>query len=429
MKIGKLKKRDIEIKFDGGSLTSDSGLHLLKMADDKISLTRELAKVMPDPRDQSRVTHSMQSMFKQRIFGLAAGYEDLNDHEFLRKDVAFQTAAGCDGDMAGDSSLSNFEKWATREFAISAHKIFFENFINSYEHVPTHLTFDFDPSDSEIFGNQEGRYYQTYYRSYCYLPLYVYCGNQLLVAYLRPSHRHGAHHAAAILKILVREVRKKWPKVRITFRGDCAFQKPHLYNWCEKNDVTYVTGIIGNERLKKKSKKQVDKARKYFESSEEPSKMFGQFQYQADSWSGKRKVIVKAEHNEKGANTRYLVTNMRGTPEEIYNEKYCPRGDMENRIQETQRALFADRVSSMRFTGNQLRMILSAAAYILMNVIKQNCFVKRDKIALRVDTIRNRFLKVAAVITKNTRRITFHLPSNYPYKKDLLDMIESLAPT
>lgn len=429
MRIGKLKKRDIEIKFDGGDLTSDSGLYLLKMADEKMSLCKRLSKVFPDPRDQSRVTHSLESMLKQRVYGLASGYEDLNDHEVLRKDISFQTAVGCMSDLAGDSTLSNFEKWADRNFSWSAHKIFLSAFIESFDYVPTHLILDFDGSDSEIFGNQEHRYYHKYYGSYCYLPLYVYCGNHLLVAYLRPSYRHGSYQAAPILKLLVKALREKWPGVKISFRGDGGFQKPYLHDWCDRNNVGFIAGLGGNDRLDKLADRYIKRAEKYYESSEESSKIFGQFLYQAKTWKKKYKVIVKAEYNDLGPNTRYVVTNLNGCPEEIYKEKYCPRGDMENRIQETQRSLFADRVSAMSFDGNQFRMILSAAAYIIMNAIRQICFVNEGKKSLRCETIRNRFLKVAAVITKNTRRIVFHLPSNYPYKQEFNGIVASLAPT
>jgi hypothetical protein len=365
------KGRKIEVNFQGGAVTSDAGIILLREVDRKLELTKALAEDFPDERDQRYVDHSIRSMMAQRIHGLALGYEDLNDHKTLRKDIGFQTAIDCDVDLASVSTLSRFENAATRETAINTNRLFVETFISTFKKPPKELILDFDPTDDRIHGHQANRYYHGYYKSYCYLPLYVFCNDQLLVSYLRPCNIDGAKHAWAILKLLVKRLRQEWPEVKIIFRGDSGFCRDLMLRWCDKHNVGYITGIGSNNRLLKASVDLRTKAAEEFERTQEKQKLFGEFEYAAKTWKANRKIIVKAEHTSKGANPRFTVTNLSGAPQMLYEEVYCGRGDMENRIKEQQLDLFADRTSCHNWWPNQFRLLLSGCAYVLISELRR----------------------------------------------------------
>jgi len=411
-----LKNRKIEASFSGGSVTSDGGILLLRQVEEKIKLLEKVAKVIPDNRQQDKVTHSIETMLQQRVFGLALGYEDLNDHDTLRKDIAFQVGVNSTETLASSPTLSRFENKATKQIAFDIHKIMIDQFIESQSQPPKELILDFDATDDIVHGNQAGRYFHGYYDNYCFLPLYVFCGQHLLVSYLRTSDKDGALHAWAILSLLVKRFRQVWPKVKIIFRGDSGFCRHEMFDWCERKGVYYITGIAGNKRLEKIFKPMMDKAGKIFTKTNEKQRLFSKFDYAADSWSKQRTIIGKAEHTKEGANPRFIVTNLKGRPKKLYDDVYCARGDMENRLKEQQLDLFADRTSCHNWWPNQFRLLLASLAYILIEYFREFALQGTELANAQAGTIRLKLFKIGAVIVKNTRRIIFKLSEYCPYQ-------------
>ena len=309
MKFSNCKRRKVEGSFTGGNVSGDGGVLLLQRADSKIGLTSSVAKGLKDERRRKSCKHSLQSLLRQRLYGICMGYEDLNDHNTLREDIALQTAVQEDEELAGASTLCRWENRANRESVWSIHRVLLDQFISSYKRVPREIVLDFDATDDAVHGQQEGRFFHGYYDKYCFLPLYVFCGERLLVAYLRQSKIDGAKHAWAILALLVKRLRKAWPNVKIIFRGDSGFCRHQMLRWCEKNNVGYIVGVAKNKRLKALSESQISNAGERFARTGLKQRLFGEIQYAANTWGRERKVIVKAEHTGKGPNPRYVVTN------------------------------------------------------------------------------------------------------------------------
>jgi hypothetical protein len=287
------------------------------------------------------------------------------------------------------------------------HEVLVEQFIDSFKRAPRKLVLDFDATDDRVHGAQEGRFFHGYYDRYCFLPLYVFCRDQLLVSYLRPSRIDGAKHAWAILALLVKRLRQAWPKVRIVFRGDSGFCRWRMLSWCERNDVGYIVGISRNARLNALAQPLLAEAYHRFGQSGSKQRLFGEFAYAAATWDRKRRVIVKAEHTAQGSNPRYIVTNLSGTPKHLYDRLYCARGEMENRIKEQQLDLFADRTSCHRWWPNQFRLLMSGFAYALVEAIRRLALTGTELARAYVGTLRLKLLKIGAVILRNTRRVRF----------------------
>jgi len=411
-----IKGRKIICEFSGGDVTSDGGSLLLRQVDRKIGLTGEVAKILPDPRRQNSCDHSLITMLRQRVYGLALGYDDLNDHQTLRKDPGFQTAVDKDNDLASAPTLCRLENRADRNTAWAIHKVMLDNFIASYDHAPDEIILDFDSTDDTVHGHQEGRFFHGYYDQYCFLPLYVFCGEHLLVSYLRPSKIDGAKHAWAILALLTKRLRKVWPGVKIILRADSGFCRHRMLSWCERHGVEYIIGIAQNNRLLALANDQMQQAHLQYLQTGQKQRLFADFYYSAGTWGRKRRIIVKAEHSAKGANPRFIVTSLTGDSRALYEDVYCARGDMENRIKEQQLCLFADRTSAHYWYANQFRLLLSSLAYILMQTIRRLALTGTELAKAQCGTIRLKLLKVGAVIIRNTRRIRFLLSSSYPYQ-------------
>jgi hypothetical protein len=422
------KSKKVEVNFNGGDVTSDGGALLLREIDRKLGLTKKIADLIPDSRDQRYVEHSIEKNLAQRVYGIALGYEDVNDHITLRKDPGFQTAINSDDTLASSSTLSRFENSVTRKTIVEINKKFVETFIASFKKAPKELILDFDPTDDPIHGHQENRYYNSYYKSYCYLPLYVFCGEHLLVSYLRPCNIDGAKHAWAILSLLVKRLRQKWPKVKIIFRGDCGFCRNKMLEWCDKNSVGYIVGISRNKRLLELSASLREEASLLCEEKQEKQRLFGEFQYAAKSWNNEKRIIIKAEHTLRGDNPRFIVTNLKGDPQELYEKIYCARGDMENRIKEQQLDLFADRTSCHEWWANHFRLMLSSCAYVLISAIRRIALKGTALAKAQCSTIRLKLLKIGAIIIRNTRRIKFLLSSSYPYQDLFCKIHHKLCP-
>jgi hypothetical protein len=422
------KGRRVEASFEGGDITSDGGVLLLRQGDRVLKLSETIAKALEDPRRRASCQHDALSLVRQRLYALALGYEDLNDHQTLRRDLALQTALERSDVLASASTLCRFENRADRAQAWRLHEVLVEQFIASFKRAPRKLVLDFDATDDRVHGSQEGRFFHGYYDHYCFLPLYVFCQDQLLVSYLRPSKIDGAKHAWAILALLVKRLRQVWSKVRIVFRGDSGFCRWRMLSWCERNDVEYIVGIARNTRLNRFAQPQLDEAQERFEHSRTKQRLFGEFNYAAGRWDHERRVIVKAEYTAKGANPRYLVTNLRGEPKRLYDRVYCARGEMENRIKEQQLDLFADRTSCHRWWPNQFRLLMSSFAYVLLETIRRLGLAGTELARAYVGTIRLKLLKIGAVIIRNTRRIRFLLASACPYQSLFFLVAQRLAP-
>ncbi len=413
MNFSPLGRKKVIASFTGGSITSDGGLLLLREVDKELQLSNKIAKLITDTRHSSYVKHSVVHMIRQRLYGLAAGYEDLNDHDLLRKDSCFQVAVSKEQELASSSTLSRFENIITRRDCVELNKLLVEKFIASHKTAPRELVLDFDPTDFVLHGTQEGAHYHGCYRRFCYLPLYVFCNKQLLIAYLRPSNIDGAKHAGAILKLLVDRFRELWSQVRIVFRCDGAFARRHILTWCENNNIEYLVGLSQNKRNLTLAKPTLELAKSMYDSTQTKQKIFTEFSYQANSWHTPRRVIAKVEHNRYGHNLRLVVTNKTQSPQEIYEQDYCLRGDMENDIKQQKLDLRADRVSSHDFMANQFRMLLSGFAYVLFSHLSRTK-LKTTKFANSYcKTIRANLIKIGAIVIKNTRSIKFLLSSSF----------------
>lgn len=454
--LKRLRNQAVEVTFDGGTLTSDAGLSLLREVDQRLKLIERIARVIPDPRDPRYVVHTQLEMLTSRIFGIATGYEDGNDHLQLRHDPAFQIAAGRTPaemnyddfyPLASPSTLSRMENRVYAETFFLLHEILVDTFLNSFESPPEEIILDFDATDDPTHGNQEMNYFNGFYDGYCFLPLYVFCGDQLLVSYLRPSSVGAAHHARPVTKLLVQKIRSRWPNVKIILRGDSGFAIERLMRWCDKNGVFYVFGFAKNDVLQRQIACRMTLARIQYSQSNERQRQFKWFRYRAEGWDRNRWMVGKAEYSDKGPNPRFVVTNLFGyegladakysrpringkqvrtvepgtpcsvafNPQRFYDTIYCQRGDMENRIKEQQLYLFADRTSCTDFMANQFRLMLSSFAYVLVDGIRRIALEGTDAARWQVNTIRLRLFKIAARVQVTVRRVVFHLASSCPY--------------
>jgi hypothetical protein len=305
-------------------------------------------------------------------------------------------------------------------------EVLIKKFLDSYNEPPVEITLDLDATDDPVHGQQEGRFFHGYYKCYCFLPLYVFCGSQLLCAYLRPSKIDAAKHARAVTKLMVTAIRRRWPEVKITIRGDSGFCRWRLMRWCDKHDVSYVLGLARNSILETRIADLMDQAEAAYEVSGQKQRLFGETQYAAKTWDRQRRVIMKAERLIAGPNTRFVVTNLKGTPKQLYDEIYVQRGDMENRIKEQQLMLFADRTSCHDFAANQFRLLLASFAYMLVETLRRVYLTGTELENAQVNTIRLKLFKVAARVVVSVRRIVFHLATSYPHRSLFRLLAESL---
>jgi hypothetical protein len=428
-----LGRPQVQADFGGGTLTSDAGGLLLREVDRRCGLLDALTACLTDPRDPTRITHDLRTMLAQRVYGLALGYEDLNDHTTLRSDPLFAVLANQRPDpaqpLASAPTLCRLENRVTRASLVRMSAVLVEQFIASFDAPPEELILDFDATDDPVHGTQEARFFHGYYDQYCFLPLYVFCGARLLVAYLRPSNIDGSLHTRPLLKLLVRRLRQAWPGVRIILRGDSGFCRWKLMRWCEQNDVFYVLGLARNAVLERLAARFLAAAQAQFLATETKVRNFHEVRYAAQTWDRQRRVIVKAEQLPEGPNVRFVVTNLSTpTPAQIYDELYVARGDMENRIKEQQLALFADRTSCHAFLANQFRVLLSAAAYVLVETLRRTALGDTELHAAQAGTIRLKLFKVAARVVTSVRRVVFHLSSAYPLAQLFARVLARLHP-
>jgi hypothetical protein len=414
--FGRFGRRVIEADFTGGDLSSDGGLLLLRQVDEHLGLSRAAAAAIPDPRDPQRITHPLRDLLAQRLYGLCCGYEDLNDHKALRGDVLMQTAVGRDEALASAPTFSRLENRATRAQAWALHEVLAAQFIASHGKPPAELVLDIDASDVPLHGAQELGAFHAYYDHHCYLPLYVFCGQAMLACVLRPSKIDGARHAAAVIKLLVTRLRRAWPDTRFIVRADSGFCRRRLLQWCERSGVGYIIGLARNARLHAAVEVAEAALADAYRASGAKQRLIGEFSYAAQSWPHERRVITRLEYGEQGTNPRFVVTNLEGEPEALYDGLYCQRGEAENRIKEAQLDLFGTRASCSRFIANQFRLLLAALAYTLMQRLRALALQGTELERASAATIRVRLLKIGAAILRNTRRVRVMLASHHPLR-------------
>jgi Transposase DDE domain group 1 len=423
--------RRLHADFSGGVLTTDAGMLLLRQADKRLGLLDALNRCIPDPRDPDSITHPQRALLAQRILAIAAGYEDLNDHQHLRHDPLWQVLAEYQPDpqqpLASAPTLCRLENRISRAALVRMAAALVEQFIASHLTPPECLVLDFDATDDPVHGHQEGRFFHGYYDAYCFLPLYVFCGEQLLVAYLRPANIDASRHSRAILKLLVQRFRQVWPNVKIILRGDSGFCRWRLMRWCDHNGIGYILGLARNSRLQELASPWMNAAARCWEMTGQPQRLFGEFAYAAGTWDRTRRVIAKAEHTAQGDNPRFVVSNLPGNARGLYEVLYCERGEAENRIKEQQLMLFADRTSCHQFLANQFRVLLSAAAYVLMEAVRRLGLSDTELARAQVSTIRLRLLKVAGLVQVSVRRVYVRLASGFPLPGLFAAVLERLG--
>ncbi len=451
-----LGRREVVGRFDGGRISSDGGALLLREVERLTGIVEGFAGCFTDHRDPDLIEHSVEELIRQRVFALALGYEDLNDHDDLRHDPLLAVlvgkkdplgrSRGRDRDkgkaLAGKSTLNRLELTPVRANAKSRYKkitlnrravqrLFVETFLESYRRPPKQIVLDLDATDDPIHGHQSGRFFHGYYRHYCYLPLYIFCGEHLLCARLRPSNIDASAGSVKELDRIVSAIRVRWPHVKIIIRGDSGFCREALMSWCEAHNVDFVLGLAKNDRLIKRIAGELEQAKRQFEASGQPARVFADFAYQTrKSWSRSRRVIGKAEHLAKGSNPRFVVNSLPSDvfdARSLYEDEYCARGDMENRIKEQQLCLFADRTSAATMRANELRLWFSSVAYTLMTALRRLGLKETGMARARCDTIRLKLLKIGARIRVTFRKVWVSLAESCPYQRIFQQVYDHLV--
>jgi hypothetical protein len=439
-----LKRREIRAQFDGGAISSDGGDLLLREVEKRIGILHQFAACFSDYRNPDRIEHPVEEMVAQRVYGLALGYEDLNDHEELRNDpllaVLVEKSDPQDA-LAGKSTLNRLE--LTKETASrkerykkivldhgAVDRLLVEVFLQAHREAPKEIIWDLDATDDPLHGKQEGYFFHGYYGHDCYLPLYIFCGEFLLCARLRPSNIDASAGSVEELKRMVKQIRSAWPEVRIVVRGDSGFCREELMAWCEAEGVDYLLGLAKNERLKAEIEKEMGEAKTQYQQTGRAARLFQEFVDQTrESWSRARRVVAKAEHLEKGENPRFVVTSLGAqewSAQALYEEHYCARGDMENRIKE-QRMLFSDRTSTHYLQSNPLRLYFSSIAYVLLQMLRRMGLGGTEFAKAQCSTIRLKLLKIGALIRITVRKVWVSLAGGYPYVTLFWQVYEKLC--
>jgi hypothetical protein len=439
-------KREVTARFDGGVITSDAGALLLREVDRAGEMIKKFARCFRDDRNPDLIEHTVEELVGQRVYAIALGYEDLNDHDDLRRDPLLATLAGKldptgktrrrkrdqGKPLAGKSTLNRLELTPLEadEESRRYKKIVYdgeeidrylvETYLDAHPETPDRIVLDLDATDDPIYGGQEGRFFHGYYGCYCYLPLYVFCGDDLLCARLRESNLDASYGSVEELERIVGQIRQRWPGVSIVIRGDSGFAREELMAWCGDHEVGYVLGLARNDRLLKEIEAELKEAEVLYQESGQASRVYKDFRYRTlTSWSRPRRVVGKAEHLSKGSNPRFVVTSL---SEEVYDartlyeKEYCGRGDMENRIKEQQLYLFSDRTSTETMRANQLRLWFSSVAYVLLNALRRVGLKGTSWARAQCQTIRLKLLKIGAQVHVSVRRIWVSMAAGYPYE-------------
>lgn len=446
-------RRQVSARFDGGVISSDGGALLLREVDQRINLLPRLAACFEDGRESRRIEHRVGELVSQRVYGLALGYEDLNDHDELRRDPVLALLAGKSDvsgqrrrrerdrgqPLAGKSTLQRLERTTDgvdryqkiRCVSAAIDRLLVDVFVEAHLQEPAEVLLDIDATDSPLHGQQEGRFFHGYYGHYCYLPLYIFSGEHVLCARQRMSNQDAAAGAAEELERIVAQLRAVWPKVKIILRGDSGFCRDELLSWCEENRVDYVVGLARNERLRSLIEEAIEQASRQQQQTGRPARVYSEFEYRTlESWSRERRVVAKAEQLVGKQNPRYVVTSLdreRWPPQRLYEQLYCGRGEAENRIKE-QLSLFADRMSTETLRANQLRLHLSSLAYVLLVGLRRLGLKGTQWARAQTETIRRGLLKIGALVKVSVRRVYLSLASGYPDEEAFAAVYRALRP-
>ena len=428
IEFGRVGRRVVEASFDGGDIVSDGGSILLRQVDERLGLTRAAARVFGDGRRAASVRHSIRSLLAQRVYGLCCGWEDVSDHNTLRHDLALQTAVGRAEELASAPTLSRLENSTTSAHAWALHGVLLDQFIASRKSAPDELVLDVDATHVPLYGAQEAAHFHGHYDAYCYLPLYVFCGQDMLACVLRPSWRDPASVVSALIKLIARRLRQRWPQVRLIVRGDSGFCRPKVLRRFDAWRIDYIIGVQKNPTLEWFSAVPARMLAEQYETTGTKQRLIGEFRYASRNWDRERRVIARLEHGAQGANPRFVVTSLAGDGAVLYERLYCARGEAENRIKEAQLDLFGRRASCSRFAANQLRLLLAALAYTLMINLRRLGLQGTELERACTATIRVKLLKIGAAIVRNTRRVRLLLASHHPFKHVFLSAARALAP-
>ena len=453
--LNALGRRRVDADFSAGRVSSDGGGLLLRELDLALGLTERLAQSFTDHRDPKLLEHTVTQMLRQRIYGLALGYEDLNDYDILGRDPLLATLIGKtdpEGQQrrnskdrghggASASTLGRLERTKADASAKSRYDkivcdfdalrhVFVQFFIDRFKRAPERLVLDLDPTDVQLHGNQEQRFFHGYYDHHCYLPIFLYCGQFPLAVKLRPSNIDGSKGAVELLKPVVEQLKKAFPKTQFIVRGDSGFCREELMAWCESNGVHYLFGIARNKRLVAEIETRLEKAERKFQRTGRAARYFRSFRYRTlKSWSRPRRVVGKAEYLPKGRNPRFVITSLRGAvigPKLLYEQLYCARGEMENRIKEQQLDLYGDRASCHRFRANHVRLWLALAAQLLVVAVREYALHGTELARAQASTLRVRLFKIGALVTISVRRVYVRLSSAFPLRTLFADAIERI---
>ena len=451
-----LGRREIVADFNGGTISSDGGgCLLLREIEQRTGILQRFTECFVDHRDKRRIEHSVLSLVSQRVIGLALGYEDLNDHDHLAKDQMLAIAVGktdptgmdrkSEKDkgkpLAGKSTLNRLELTPSSANSNSPYKkivltpesvdnLFVDVFIESHTEIPTEIILDVDATDDPLHGNQEGKFFHGYYKAYCYLPLYIFCGEHLLCARLRTAKNDAAAGTVEEVERIIERIRVVWPDTRIIIRGDSGFCREDIMRWCEDNDVDFLLGLAKNNRLAVEIEEELALAKALYQCSGEASRVFKDFCYKTlTTWRWNRRVVGKAEHLGKGSNPRFVVTSLRPElhdAQDLYEKVYCGRGDMENRIKEQQLMLFAARTSTKKMQSNQVRLYFSSLAYVLMQALRRLGLVGTEMAKAQCNTIRLKLFKIGGRIKITVRKVWVSFAEGYPYRRIFLQLFRNI---
>ena len=450
-----LVRREVIGRFDGGKITSDAGALLLRETERITGVLRTFAACFTDHRNPDLIEHTVLELVAQRVYGLCLGYEDLNDHDQLRHDPLLAVLVGKHDPtgedrvrqrdkgkaLAGKSTLNRLELTPVRANRGSRYKkitvqrkavqdFFVDAFLQAHDSPPPWIILDLDATDIPLHGHQAGRFFHGYYDTYCYLPLYIFCGDHLLCAKLRPSNLDASTGALKEVQRIVAAIRERFPTTPILLRADSGFCREPIMAWCEQNGVHYLLGLAKNDRLLREIEEELAQAKARFEETSKPARVFKDFRYTTlDSWSGERRVIAKAEHLDKGSNPRFVVTSLPSDEfpaQATYEKTYCARGDMENRIKEQQLGLFADRTSAATMRANELRLWFSSVAYVLMTALRRLGLQGTELAQAQCDTIRLKLLKIGARIRVTVRKVWVSLAEGFPYQDVFRRIVQNL---
>jgi len=432
--LSPVENKELCARFDGGRLSSDGGVLLLRGIEQRLGLAARLAGCLADTRDRSRATHSYADMIAARLFAIACGYEDCDDLDVLRFDPAFKLACGrlpgTGRDLMSQPTLSRLENAPSWRELARMGLCMIDLFCDSFERVPERIVLDIDDTPDAVHGGQQLALFNAHYDNYCFQPIHIFdaATAKPVLSLLRPGKRPSGEEAARILDHVIARIRRHWPRVEIAVRGDGHYATPEVMELLEEEGCGYIFGLAGNARLNKIGQPWCeDAAVRRVYSCKEKVRRFFQIGYQAASWSRERTVIARVEASSKGSDIRFVVTNLPGRAKLLYEKVYCARGRMENMIKEHKLYTKSDRTSCHRWEANQFRLFLHTGAYWLLHQLRQAAPRRSLWRTATFETLRRAFLKIAVRIEELNTRIKIALPSAYPYRRAMIAMAGGIA--